>query len=122
MQISFRTVRLVNTPQQEQELGYFVRPILRQSSIGFIAKQTMLVDIVNDSDFWTSDLWFLFDGKQQTSRNGTLYTLCNFILSIFLRWDLINDLEKYADYETLYKPIWETSEQETTSLWYTYTI
>jgi len=56
LQISFRTVRLVNTPQQEQELGYFVRPILRQSSIGFIAKQTMLVDIVNDSDFWTSDL------------------------------------------------------------------
>jgi len=61
----------------------------------------MLVTILDDSDFWTSDLWFLFDAKQQTSLKATPYTLLNFIFSISLRRDLINDLEKYADYETL---------------------
>lgn len=68
---------------------------------------------VLNHDFWTKDLWCLFDAKKKNTINWLPFTKCSFILSTSPRKDLYNDFKK-EEPEPLwnYMPIWTEEEMQ----------
>ena len=73
-----------------------------------------------DLNFWTPDLWCLFDAKEKP--NDALsripYEDCNIVLSTCPRPDLVNDFKK-AYCTTYYMPVWEEREMRSIATCFT---
>jgi len=63
-------------------------------------------------DFWTHDLFCLFDADNQ-KRMPTTYFFCQFILATSPKRDLVNDFKKTVSYkDRFFMPVWSLSEME----------
>ena len=75
---------------------------------------------VTDHDFWSDDLWCLFDAKEKTKIDlaNLPYPTCTFVLSMSPRRDMINDFKKPPEAQKFYMPLWSEKELETVSMYF----
>ena len=77
----------------------------------FLADQKKLF---RKENFWTFDLWCLFDAKEklQNDLRHFRYENCMFVISSSPRRDLVNDFKKNPEPLYSYMPIWNKEEME----------
>ena len=78
------------------------------------------VSLNREPDFWTMDLWCLFDakGKQEQDLLRIRCVLCKTIVSTHPRRDLLNEFQKKPSKKWFYMPIWSEEEMRTISCMY----
>ena len=74
----------------------------------------------SEPNFWSMDLWCLFDAKGKFEQNLTRIPsgLCKTIVSTSPRRELLNDFQKASSITSIYMPIWSEQELETVSCMY----
>jgi hypothetical protein len=71
-------------------------------------------ELFRDDEFWTLDLWCLFDAKQKKDihLHDFRYDQCMFVISSSPRRQLVNDFKKNPEPLYCYMPIWNEAELE----------